>query len=90
LCKSLWLSRVIPTFTMLGGTFATAEPPQSGPQPGTLNSLTGEVWMNGAPVGAISAGRVILKPGRPIKTGEGMAELLLTPGSFLRLADQAN
>src|ERR1700674_5038544 len=85
--KSRLLCQTISVFTMLVGTFATAEPPQ--PQPGTLNSATGEVWMNGSPVSAISVGRVMLEPGRPVKTGEGMAELLLVPGSVLRLGSHS-
>jgi hypothetical protein len=45
--------------------------------------------MNGIPAGPIAAGRITLESGQAIKTGEGMAELLLTPGSFLRLGDHS-
>ena len=71
--------------TMPTGILATAAPPQ----PGMLNSFTGEVWINGVAAGPISAGRTTLEIGRAIKTGEGMAELLLTPGSFLRLGNHS-
>ena len=57
--------------------------------PGMLNSFTGEVWMNGALVGGVSAGRSVLETGHSIKTGEGMAELLLSPGTFVRLANRS-
>ncbi len=55
------------------------------PVPGVLNSFTGQVWINSAAAAATSAGPTILEPGRSIRTGEGMAELLLSPGSFVRL-----
>jgi hypothetical protein len=69
----------------LGILLATAAPPQLG----TLNSFTGEVWINGVAAGPTSAGRTTLEIGHAIKTGEGMAELLLTPGSFLRLGNHS-
>jgi hypothetical protein len=55
------------------------------PAPGVLNSFTGDVWINGTHANASSAGRATLETGQEISTHEGMAELLLTPGSFLRL-----
>src|ERR1019366_2707398 len=84
--NSVWFCRLIPSVVMLAGPLASAQPR---PQPGTLNSLRGEVWMNGIPAGPIAAGRITLESGQAIKTGEGMAELLLTPGSFLRLGDHS-
>jgi hypothetical protein len=42
--------------------------------------------MNGAPVDAMGACRAVLETGRLIKTGEGMAELLRSAGTFVRLA----
>jgi len=83
--KSVWLCGLIPSVTMLAGSIASGQP-----QPGMLNSLTGEVWINGVPVGQIGAGRTALGIGHTIKTGEGMAELLLTPGSFLRLGNRSD
>jgi hypothetical protein len=79
------LIRLIPSLTMLAGGFILAGPPPPDPQPGTLNSLTGEVWINQTPVSPNSTGRVTLTQGSLIKTGDGMAELLLNPGSFLRV-----
>jgi hypothetical protein len=85
--KSGWYCRamLISLGTMPAGILATEVPPQLG----TLNSFTGEVWINGAAAGPISAGRTTLEIGRSVKTGEGMAELLLTPGSFLRLGNHS-
>src|SRR5512143_1508306 len=63
-----------------------ASPPSAGsPGPGTLNAVTGEVSIDGVPLNPISAAPATMEGGRIIRTGEGMAELLLSPGSFLRL-----
>lgn len=75
---------LIPSVAMLAGTLGTGSP-----QPGTLNSFTGEVWMNGVHAGPVSAGRTTLEAGRAIRTGDGTAELLLTPGTFLRLGNHS-
>jgi hypothetical protein len=48
-----------------------------------LNAITGEVSINGAQVNPISG--VTLEDGRILRTGQGMAEILLSPGSVLRL-----
>src|ERR1019366_4217305 len=61
----------------------------SGSPGGILNSFEGEVWMNGVPVSPIHSGTAAPQVGREIRTGEGMAELLLTPGSFLRLGNRS-
>jgi hypothetical protein len=55
-----------------------------------LNSFTGNVWINGMPPGPIDTGRIRLGTGQDIKTKDGMAELLLTPGSFLRIGNQSD
>lgn len=54
---------------------AGAFPAAAPPQPGTLNAFTGDVR--------------VLEAGRTIKTGHGMAELLLSPGIFLRLGNKS-
>jgi hypothetical protein len=85
--KSGWYCRamLISLGAMPAGILAIAGQPQSG----TLNSFRGEVWVNGVAAGPISAGRTTLEIGRAIKTGEGMAELLLAPGGFLRLGNHS-
>jgi len=47
--------------------------------------MTGEVSINGVPVNPIDTASVTIEVGRRIRTGQGMAEILLSPGSFLRL-----
>ncbi|MDP9113249.1 MAG: FecR domain-containing protein [Acidobacteriota bacterium] len=63
-----------------------AAPPSTGSaRPWTMNAITGEVSINGAPVNPFNAAPLTLEPGRRIRTGQGMAEILLSPGSFLRI-----
>jgi hypothetical protein len=70
--------------TALISALATASPP-----PGTLNVFSGEVTINGSAVNARQAGQVTLQLGRWIRTGDGMAELLLSPGNLLRVGAQS-
>ncbi len=63
--------------------------PSGPPQPGRLNAIVGEVSINGVPVNLVSAGGVTLEAGRVIRTGQGMAEILLNPGSLLRLGKRS-
>src|SRR5215469_9159005 len=54
-------------------------------QPGTLNYVEGEVSVNNEPVDANSVGNLTLRTGQDLNTGNGRAEILLTPGVFLRV-----
>lgn len=51
--------------------------------PGTINYVEGQVMLDGQPLG--SGGAVVVQPGQTLATGNGFAEVLLTPGAFLRL-----
>src|ERR1700727_306672 len=53
--------------------------------PGTLNYVEGTVYLNGSQLNSKDVGNASLAPGEEISTGNGKAELLLTPGVFLRL-----
>jgi hypothetical protein len=55
--------------------------------PGTLNYVEGQVSIAGQPLTPQSIGSVQLEPNQVLETGQGRAELLLTPGVFLRLGD---
>jgi hypothetical protein len=57
--------------------------------PGTLNYVEGAVYLNGSQLNARDAGNATLAPGQEITTGKGKAEILLTPGVFLRLDDNS-
>src|SRR5438105_3917171 len=58
-------------------------------RPGTINYVEGKASINGHPVTRNDVGRVELDPNQSIKTTLGKAEVLLTPGVFLRLGDQS-
>ena len=83
------------TITALAALFAPAlfalDVPQNAQPaniavPGTLNYVEGSAALNGQTVGQRSVGSAMLEPGQTISTTNGRAEVLLTPGVFLRLA----
>jgi len=57
--------------------------------PGTLNYVEGQAAIDGQPVTQRSVGQAAIEPGQSISTGVGKAEILLTPGIFLRLDDHS-
>jgi hypothetical protein len=57
--------------------------------PGTLNYVEGQVSINGQVVNELSASSTQLHDGQVVATGNGRAEILLTPGVFLRLGDNS-
>ncbi len=58
-------------------------------RPGTLNYVEGQVSIDGRPVQSSSIGATAVDAGQQIETGNGKAEVLLTPGVFLRLGDNS-
>jgi hypothetical protein len=57
--------------------------------PGTLNYVEGQVSINGQVVNELSDGLTQVHEGQVVATGNGRAEILLTPGVFLRLGDNS-
>lgn len=57
--------------------------------PGMLNYVEGQANIDGQPVTNRSVGNADVEPGRTIETNQGKAEILLTPGVFLRLGDHS-
>lgn len=55
------------------------------PPPGAINYVEGQVSVNGQSLSRSSAGSTVLGPNQAIETGQGFAEVLLTPGAFLRV-----
>jgi hypothetical protein len=53
-------------------------------QPGTINYIEGQATLNGSPLNSNSAGTA-MQAGQILATQNGKAEILLTPGVFLRL-----
>jgi hypothetical protein len=57
--------------------------------PGTVNYVEGAVYLNGSQLNSRDVGNASLAPAQEITTGKGKAEVLLTPGVFLRLDDNS-
>src|SRR5579862_2874546 len=55
------------------------------PQPGTINYIEGQAAVGAQPLGEQSVGSAKLAAGQSLSTDNGRAEILLTPGVFLRL-----
>lgn len=53
--------------------------------PGTLNYVEGQANIGSNTLNAGSLGSAMLEPGQTLNTGNGKAEILLTPGVFLRV-----
>jgi hypothetical protein len=85
--KGLWMHGPRMLLVLFAAAALAAAAPKSMPVPGTLNYLEGQVSMNGQEVSSQSIGTAVLRPGNVMDTGQGKAELLLTPGVFLRLGD---
>jgi hypothetical protein len=58
--------------------------------PGTLNYVEGQATVGSKTVGPKSIGQITVENGQSLTTQEGKAEMLLTPGVFLRLGDNSS
>lgn len=59
------------------------------PRPGTINYVEGQASIEGHPLNPSSAGSATLQAGQVLATANGKAEVLLTPGIFVRLGDNS-
>jgi hypothetical protein len=75
---------------VLGVPWASADANKNPAVPGTLNYLEGQVLMNGKTLDGKGVGSAPLESGQQLATETGKAELLLTPGVFLRLGDRSS
>ncbi len=58
--------------------------------PGTVNYVEGQVSVEGRQIKPKSIGQTTLEAGQYIATSSGKAEVLLTPGVFLRLGNDTS
>jgi hypothetical protein len=58
--------------------------------PGTLNYVEGQVSIGDQTLNSKSVGTVELQPGQSLTTEKGKAEILLTPGVFLRVGNNSS
>lgn len=54
-------------------------------RPGMINYTEGQVSLDGNPIGSGAIGSTEVGPGEELQTAQGRAEMLLTPGVFVRL-----
>ena len=80
-------STLLPLF--LSAFAQGADLPQAG-RPGTLNYVEGEASVGKQSLNAQSVGKVEMRPGQSLNTQTGKAEILLTPGVFLRMGDRSS
>ncbi|HSZ16822.1 MAG TPA: FecR domain-containing protein [Terracidiphilus sp.] len=73
----------------LGLTLGLPAFAQNPARPGTVNYVEGAATLNGQPVTDGNVGTADLNPGDEFATQQGKAEILLTPGVFLRLDDNS-
>src|SRR5258708_39109058 len=58
--------------------------------PGTLNYVEGQVYVADQPLDQNSVGKTNVQVGQSLRTETGKAEILLTPGVFLREGDNSS
>ncbi len=63
--------------------------PANPARPGTVNYIEGAALIDGRPLNNRNVGSIALNAGDELSTGAGKAEILLTPGIFLRVGDQS-
>ena len=64
--------------------------PRGNAVPGTLNYVEGQVAVDSRPLDSKSIGSAVLETGQSIRTENGKAEVLLTPGVFLRVGSNSS
>jgi hypothetical protein len=72
---------------LLSGLLAIAAPNR--PSPGAVNYVEGQVTLDGRQIDNGSIGNAVIEAGGVLATSDGKAEILLTPGVFLRVGDQS-
>src|SRR5579864_1421101 len=85
---NIWKGKIL----WIGGLFLAAMLPVQAAAPaipGTINYIEGQVRLEGRALTAKSAGSVQLEPNQTLSTDHGKAEILLTPGVFLRVGDNS-
>jgi hypothetical protein len=58
-------------------------------RPGTINYVERAAYIDGRQIDPRQIGNIDLNPGQELTTGKGKAEILLTPGVFLRVDDNS-
>ncbi len=75
--------------TAVVGVADTSNTSNNNPPPGTLNYVEGQVTVQGQKQSPKSVGSTYLEPNQVLDTGNGNAEMLLTPGVFMRIGNNS-
>lgn len=81
-----WISAIFLAGILLVPAWGNVNPAR----PGTLNYVEGHASIGSQTLDAKSIGAIELDPGQSLTTQAGKAEILLTPGVFLRLGDHSS
>jgi len=87
--RRVWSAAVVTALTAMAGSVCSAQSITSA-RSGTLHYFEGDVSIDGAPVVAKVAKFLEVKDQSVLSTALGRAEVLLTPGVFLRLGENTS
>lgn len=77
------------TVVLLAGTSLALADTRPTAVPGTVNYVEGQVSLNGQELPAKLSGSTLVGTDQVLDTGQGKAEMLLTPGVYFRLGDNS-
>ena len=86
--KFQWMLIALLAASLTGAVFGTTGNNNTA-VPGTVNYVEGQVALNGTTLNSKSVGSASLEAGQSITTQTGKTEFLLTPGVYVRLADNS-
>jgi len=87
----MWQSRLIAVSGFILAASLSAPAFGANPaRPGSINYVEGQVSIAGQVLDSKAIGTAELQPGQSLDTQIGKAEILLTPGAFLRLGDNSS
>lgn len=79
----------LPAWGQNSASLAPSQHPETA-TPGTLNYVEGQAKIGSQALDSQSVGKVQLQAGQTLSTGNGRAEVLLTPGVFLRIGQDTS
>jgi hypothetical protein len=84
------MKRTSMSIALLGLAVAAAPAlAQEPPRPGTLNYVEGTAYLDGQKLNPNNVSSIDLEPGQELTTAAGKAEVLLTPGVYLRVGSNS-
>jgi len=87
--RTLWATSGLATIVLLAGASLAMADTKPMPVPGTVNYVEGQVALDGQSLPAKLNGSTLLETNQVLDTGQGKAEMLLTPGVYFRLGDNS-